>query len=380
MFQDVGTTMELRIKNRKELLKLLIQKGSTTRNELKDAINCSYTTIGNLLGDLDECGFVWLTGEANSTGGRKAQIVKLHSGNFLFIVVNLSIKKLHWGVYDLEGRDLLQKEYICDNSLSADENFNLLLKEIKESVAADREKIKSIGVVIPGHYNPESDSIIDSSYPDLDKVKINLHVAEHFALPIFVMNDVRVAACKELTSSRNDLNINLIFFMVLRGSLGASIIINGKIYDGTTGCAGEVHTLPIWVDGKRSRLGMQLSPDFDMEKLSADTGKIVDEASFFELFRQGDSSAVEIFQKNIEVLSFSFAASICMFNPSDIVIGGFYNRYGDVLVNSILARLKEICDPWQVEKLRIRFSDITPFTLMGGLARQQIAQWVDELK
>ena len=56
MSRKVETTTDLRVNNRKELLNLLIRKGSATRNELKDETKFSYTTTGNLIGDLHEAG------------------------------------------------------------------------------------------------------------------------------------------------------------------------------------------------------------------------------------------------------------------------------------------------------------------------------------
>ena len=202
---------------------------------------------------------------------------------------------------------------------------------------------------------------------------------EHFLLPVFVMNDVRVAAYNELMNKSGNRNESLVFLMILRESLGASIIINGEIYGGAAEKAGEVYALPVWTKGVKGLVGDLLSPDDDIEKLSKLLGEKIDETDFFELFRNGNPHSIDLFNKNVEVFSYLITMIVSILNPSDIVIGGFYNQYGDSLITAVLKRLNEIGGSWRIDNLCLRFSDITPYTLVDAFAQQQISHWLNEL-
>lgn len=377
----VATTVELRQKNRRELLSLLLTKGKTTRNELRNETPFSYTTIGNLINDLQTEEFIIQQGEADSTGGRKAQIIKINGNKALFIAIDVASKEFTWGIYNLEGERLHDSLYGYNKDISFKDNLCSLLQELRDVCEENNytSRLTYAGIVVPGYYNDKADRISNSyDTEQMETFNLKSTIRQFFDLPILVKNDAKTAAYGEIPLLNDSEKHQLFYFMILKESIGGAFLLNGNVYQGAGGFAGEIYPLGLNWENNEKTLGELLHPTEDMKLLSAAVGEPVSEERFFELFHEKNQSALKIFEKTVEALTKGIIYVVCMLNPSDIRIGGFYNRYGNALLEGIQTRLME-AEEWQRENLNIRFSDFTQHTLIDSINTQMIHKWVDSL-
>lgn len=382
MKKSIATTVELRQKNRRELLSLLIKEGKTTRNNLRNLSGFSYTTIGNLLNDLSSEDFIIQKGVAESTGGRQAQVTKVNPEKAFFISIDISTSNFKWAIFSLDGQIRDSNHFYITSTISYKENFIKLLKEIKNKVIYldIYQKIVHTGVVITGYYNSSSDKIADSYDEDrMDSLNLKAAINLYFETPVTIKNDAKTAAYNEILKLDTPYNSSLFYILVLKEGLGSAFLLNGKVYLGANGYAGEIYPITQLTDGKEQTLGDLLNPEKDKEKLKSILKQEITDKAFFEEYNSNSLTAKEIYRKNVKAFAKGIFPVLCILNPSDIRIGGFYNGYGDDLPKDIITELKNIGEAWQYTNLNIELAEMSTYTLCNSIASQIINIWVESL-
>ena len=378
MKKEALTTMGLRRRNRNKVMSILIKRVTATKNELQKETQFSYSTIGNILNDLLIGGYISKTKKAPSTGGRKPKIISLNYNKFLFLSIDLSIHNFHWAIHDLRGTIIFNHFYSYDYESGFKNNIMELIKEIMvlcRKNKIDTGKICSLGIATPGYYREKNGHIFRSSYDELESINIKEAFSKKLDMPILIVNDANVAAYNEIYSFNYLDSLCMIYLLITKEGVGSAITIRGEIFTGARGYAGETHIIPIEYKGKITMLGDLLLPETDMKYLSSRLGMEIDDKTFFKLFEEKNPYAMEIYEKTVHALSSGLFQILNLLNPSDIIISGFYNPYGDRMAADILKRIKAKVNPYQIEGLKISLSHFSEETILMGLGKKLINQW-----
>ena len=118
-----------------------------------------------------------------------------------------------------------------------------------DEIVASIEEVRSsrtvaVGVGVPSVVEFATGRIRSSTNLELEDVDLRMVLAERLGLPVFVDNDATVAALAEaFDDAGRPIVQNLVMFTVGTG-IGGGLVLNGRVYRGTTGAAGELgHTL-----------------------------------------------------------------------------------------------------------------------------------------
>ena len=181
--------------------------------------------------------------------------------------------------------------------------------------------------------------------PDWDNVPLADIITEKFGAPCKVCNDADACALAEWQFGAGKGCSNMIFLTFGTG-MGAGLILDGRLYTGACGLAGEVGHIRLAADGP---VGYGKAGSFegfcsgggiaDMAKKMLSvyngfttiprenvTAKTIAEAAF-----KGDKLANAIYRKCGEKLGCALALLIDILNPERIVIGSIYERSGELL-------------------------------------------------
>lgn len=210
-----------------------------------------------------------------------------------------------------------------------------------------------IGVGAPGLLNPETGILFTSpNLPGWRDVPLRDIMQERLGKKTFLINDANAAALGEFYFGAARGARNFIYITISTG-IGGGIVIDGKIYSGAIGAAGEVGHMTIDDDGPicncgnrgcwemlasgtalareaRHRIeeGVRTSileyADGDVEKVTA---QVIQSAA-----EQGDSLAKELIGRTGYYVGVGLANLINIFNPELIVIGGGLSNIGDMLL------------------------------------------------
>jgi len=192
--------------------------------------------------------------------------------------------------------------------------------------------------------------------PGWDRIAICEHFTRHFGGQAFLMNDANACALAEWHFGAGRGCRNMVFLTSGTG-MGSGLILDGRLYEGATGDAGEVGHIRLSREGPvgfgkagsfegfcsgggiaklaRMRLRKQPSPSWADPEDEISTKKIAEAAA------QGEALALAILNEAGERLGQALAILIDILNPDRIVIGGIFPRCHALLRPAMDARLRE---------------------------------------
>jgi glucokinase len=274
----------------------------------------------------------------------------------LLLGVDLGGTKILAAVIDAQGRILSRDHTVTP----AWQGHEAVVQSIAESAqrALDQagvtvSSLAAAGVGAPGLVNPDTGMVLTSPHlPGWRNVCLRDMVQERLGKEVFLINDANAAALGELHfgAARGVRNF---IYVTLSTGIGGGIVIDGKLYGGTIGAAGEVghmtidHQGPVCACGNRgcwetlasgtalARVARQRIEegirtsilDYSGGDVAGVTAEAVHSAA-----RQGDRLALELIAQAGYYVGVGLANLIDIFNPELIVIGGGLSNIGDILL------------------------------------------------
>lgn len=253
---------------------------------------------------------------------------------------------------------LIEKRILATDCSIAPEDFLSSLFALADGILV--KKPDKIGISCGGPLD-SSDGIILSppNLPGWDKVRIVSLAEKHFGAPARLQNDANACAVAEWKFGAGRGYKNLAFLTFGTG-LGAGLILDGRLYEGTNGNAGEVGHIRLAEDGpvgygKRgsfesfcsgggiSQLAYRLAvksayaPSYYKEGMNESdvTARAVAEAA-----TKGDPTALEVYRISAEKLGAGLSVLIDILNPEAIIIGSIFTR-SESLFRDTMTRIIE---------------------------------------
>lgn len=225
-------------------------------------------------------------------------------------------------------------------------------------------KPDAIGISSGGPLDSDKGVIMSPpNLPGWDNVEIVRIVEGHYGVRAKLLNDANACAVAEWKFGAGKGTKNMVFLTFGTG-LGAGLILDGKLYIGTNGNAGEVGHVRLGKDGP---IGFGKAGSFEgfcsgggiarlAWKLALDAEKNGTPPSYYEKWmtpsdvtarkvadaaRLGDATAKEVYRISGEKLGKGLSILVDILNPELIVIGSIFARCPDLLVEPMKAALKE---------------------------------------
>lgn len=256
------------------------------------------------------------------------------------------------------------KAIVCEMLNTADELLS------RNGIKKPASELIGIGISCGGPLNSRKGTVnCPPNLPDWDNVPICDIFEEHFGIRPNLQNDANACAVAEWKFGSGKGTENMIFLTFGTG-MGAGLILNGKLYSGTSDMAGEVGHIRLEQDGPEgygkkgsfegfcsgggiARLARIIMDEakkkgensllFTEEEISAKTVAIA--------AKNGDALAKRIYDKCAEKLGMGLSILIDILNPEAIVIGSIYSRdkdlfdgiINDIIKNEALSYSYEVC-------------------------------------
>jgi len=255
--------------------------------------------------------------------------------------------------------------------------LNRLSSAINQSIAQARLKnteLIGIGIAAAGILDTRKGIVATSpNLPGWHNVQLRDVIAARSGLATYLINDASAAALGEHRFGAGRGFDNLLYLTVSTG-IGGGIIINGELYSGADGCAGELGHITIEADGPQCHCG-----NFGCLEAMASGWAISTEAvtrinqgessSIIELVdsrlenitaetvaaaaRGGDQLACDIVTKAANYLGIGLANLVNIFNPELIVIGGGLSKMGNMLLRPARKVIEERAFRLPAQSVRI---------------------------
>jgi glucokinase-like ROK family protein len=352
MNRTVTATL-MRSINRAQILDFLRQNSPIARSAIARRLNMSLPTVMRIVDELMEEDLVRLQGTSESTGGRPRALLEFNGDAYAVVGVDLGGTQMFGTVANLTGH--VQHEIRVARADDPEESLEQLCKLIQHLLDAPRpsgQRIRGIGIGAPSVVvGPEG---IVTWAPSLGWRDLPLRqiLSERFEQPVFVENDVNLAALGELGFGAGHGAQNLVCITVGTG-IGAGIIIDGALYRGYNQAAGEIGYL---VPGTEF-LGQHYDQFGALESLASGTGiagrgrQLLAEDDdtvpptdlsaddVFAAARRDEPWARQAVNEMVDYLSLAIASICTLLDPEIIVLGGGVAGSSDLLIEPILRRL-----------------------------------------
>ncbi len=209
--------------------------------------------------------------------------------------------------------------------------------------------VKAVGMTIPGLADPERGIWLSASFMGIYDLPIGEIVRERFGLPVYLDNDCNACALAEKRYGCCK-DTDHFLYMTVSNSIGGALFINGQLYRGARGSAGEVGNIRVdeGLKGSGSRRdslenyasGRGLAATYlKLGGLSEIDGEPPDGVAITRLADQGDPVALEAFRMEGIYLGQAIAACCALLDPEKVIIGGglslVFDRYQKSLLDSM---------------------------------------------
>lgn len=254
---------------------------------------------------------------------------------------------------------------------SKDETLERIFYEVAQLLPAE-----GIGISCGGPLDENTGVILSPpNLPGWDEVHITEALTQRFGVPARLCNDANACALAEWRFGAGRGTKNMVFLTFGTG-LGAGLILDGHLYSGTNGNAGEAGHVKLAEEGPvgygkigsfegfcsgggiarmaRSRateayaIGAPLSYGKNEDEISSITTK-----RLAEMAAGGDMDALNIFDVSAEKLGYGLSILIDILNPEAIVIGSVYARAEKLFKDRMLEVIKREALPASSEVCRI---------------------------
>jgi predicted NBD/HSP70 family sugar kinase len=380
-----------------EILEILRRRGPISRPEISKEMGINVVTISNYVDEFIKRSLVFEKELDISEGGRRPVLLDLNPRAGFAIGVGLNLMNMVGLLVDLKG-NIVTKTQIARPRASVKEISECLLEIVREILRRSKEyasNIKGIGVGIAGLINKETGSIhwpqkMDHyySYASVDLPLKGL-IEKEFNLPVMIENDATSACFGEHWL---DLGLEYKNIIYMFSGVGCGIMINGDIYRGSQGYAGEVSVynykeqdlfncaagnscfLKRWevdlgaVEDMRVVLGQNKEKAKEFFKLTSSNIDNVDLKSIFIASRAKNELALAVLERAAKRLGIKIASLVNLLNPQIVVIGGGFEDAGEEFLNKINLTVRDWAFREATEDLKVIYSQLRENAVALGAA------------
>ncbi len=300
------------------------------------------------------------------------------SGTQAFAGIDIGGTTIKFGLVDPQGK-VLYREQRPTLAEKGPKPLMHLVTNIGERLlyfAAEEEyDVRHVGVGTPGAVDFRTGTVIGPS-PNIEGwrgMPIGENLSERLNVPVYVDNDVNAMALAELKFGAARGARSVVCVTVGTG-VGGAVIIDGKLWRGSTFAAGELGHMTINFDAgfahggmpgsiegycsssailgrTRKTLEKEMTPAFESVLDDGLDGLTI--RKVFAAIKKGDEAAQAIINETAGYLGTGLAGIVNLLNPEVIVIGGGIAEGGGGFIEAVAARIKELAFDSAVEQLQV---------------------------
>ncbi|MGM9800360.1 MAG: ROK family protein [Muribaculaceae bacterium] len=346
---------------KKRIITYYIHYGNSTITDLAKVLDLSIPTVTKLVEDMCSSGILNSYGKLETAGGRHPQLYGLNPDACYFVGVDIRRFCVNIGLINFNG-ELVENQmnvpYTFENSPKGLDNLCDIIRTFISSLIVEKDKILDISINVSGRVNP--DSGYSYSWFNFGEDPLSQVMTDKIGIDVYIDNDTRAMTYGEYL--RGNINEKKdMLFVNLSWGLGLGIIIDGKLYKGKSGFAGEFGHTPAYNNeiichcGKKGCLETEASGSAMYRKLVErhknseksflsdliDAGKEITLENLIDAINHEDVLCIELAEELGYELGKNIAGLINIFNPELVVIGGVLSQLGDYVLLPIKTAVRK---------------------------------------
>ncbi|GAM16271.1 ROK family transcriptional regulator [Mesobacillus selenatarsenatis] len=359
-------------KNNKALvLSLIIEKETISRADIANVTGLNKTTVSSLVTELLEDELIYESGPGISSGGRRPVILHFNRNTGYAIGVDIGVNYVLAVLTDLKGKIIVEKsQNVNRTSYSAIiSTVQTMIQSLIDEMPKSRYGIVGIGVGVPGIVNKEGSVLLA---PNLGWTNIQLKedLERIFNVPIIIENEANAGAVGEQQFGAGQDYQNILYVSAGIG-IGVGIILNKELYQGKSGFSGEMGHMIIELNGKRCNCGSRgcweayASENALLEMAEENIDSL---ESLIQQAKNGEKSAIELFEKIGQYLGFGINNIINTFNPDQVIIGNRLASIREWIEEPILTTIENHTLAYHQKEMQLHFSKLGKYSTALGVS------------
>jgi glucokinase-like ROK family protein len=355
-----GSQTSLHRANLERVVRAVRMAGSLTQAEIARATGLSAATVSNIVRELKDGGTVEVT--PTSAGGRRARSVSLSGDAGIVIGVDFGHTHLRVAVGNLAHQVLAEESEPLDVDASSAEGFDRAEQLVKRLIAATGigpDKVIGVGLGVPGPIDVSSGTLGSTSIlPGWSGINPSQELSARLGVPVYVDNDANLGALGEMVWGAGRGVRDLAYIKVASG-VGAGLVIDGQIYRGPGGTAGEIGHItldesgPVCRCGNRGCLETFAAARYVLPLLQPSHGPDLTMERVVQLAREGDPGCRRVVADVGRHVG-SGVANLCnLLNPSRVVLGGDLAEAGELVLAPIRDSVSRYAIPSAARQLAV---------------------------
>jgi len=371
----------MRAHNAHALLNLIWSEQQISRAELARRAGMSPSTVSVIVADLAASGLVRDIGAGASRGGRRPVLVGFCDDAYSIVGVEIGATHVTVALTNLRGKVTAfreQRHDVRENPGGTITLVRALIDEVMRAQRVARRRLLGIGVAVPSPVHPDHPGEMSALLmPAWRGVDLHASLADAFGVPVFIDNDANLGAVAELWWGAGARGEDLTYIKIGTG-VGSGHIIDGRLYRGAGGIAGEIGHLAIDPSGPECVCGLHGclatligSPALrERARIAWGLEETPPLAELITRARTGEPIAREIVDQAGGHLGTAVAGLLNLLNPAVVVLGGELTSLGELLLEPLRAEIRARALAASIADTRIVASELGARAIaIGGATR-----------
>ncbi len=355
-----GSQSSLHRANLDRVVRAVRLAGSLTQAEIARGTGLSAATVSNIVRELRDNGTVQVT--PTSSGGRRARAVSLSGDAGIMVGVDFGHSHLRVAVGNLAHQVLAEQTEPIDVDASAAQGFDraeTLVGRLISATGIGVDKVIGVGLGVPGPIDVATGVLGSTTIlPGWSGINPREELAGRLGMPVHVDNDANLGALGEMVWGGGRGVRDLAYIKVASG-VGAGLVIDGRIYRGPGGTAGEIGHItldesgPVCRCGNRGCLETFTAARHVLELLRGSHGPDLTVPRMVQLAREGDPGCRRVIADVGRHVGMGVATLCNVLNPSRVVLGGDLAESGELALGPIRESVARYAVPSAARQLSV---------------------------
>jgi predicted NBD/HSP70 family sugar kinase len=347
-----GTPSLLRAINERSVLDLIHDRGPLSRAQVARVSGLSKPTVSLALTGLLDAHLVREVGRSRGERGPSALLYELNPSAGYVVGIDVGRRWARAALANIAGTQMARVEERAKvgSARTLVAQIGAFAGRLAAEAGVDWREVQQTVLGSPGVFDPARDYVaMAPNLPGWSRHGLVDAVRAQLGSNVTFENDVNLAALAEREHGHGR-NVDSFVFMGIGTGVGMAMVIDGRLYRGAHGAAGEIAYLPIGVgdphDPSNRRRGA-----FEEAAAAAGVVRIARELGMpasvtpelvFASARRGDPAARQAVDIEARRLAMAIATVTPMLDPELVILGGGIGRNGDLLLEPIEQELRRL--------------------------------------
>lgn len=370
-----GSFQWMKSMNKSIILNKIRKDGPISRAQIARETNLTPPTVSSNVKELLEQKIVEERDVGESQGGRKPTMLVINDQAFCIIGVDAGPENIKCIVSDLAGKILKRSEIKLELPVDNTQFIDALKKGISmclDGIPKSENEVIGIGIAMHGVVDVEKGMSLYAPNLGLSDIPIKEELEKAFGLEVKVENDARAMALGEFWFGNHGDVKSMLAVNIGRG-VGAGLIIDGKLYHGSSDIAGEIGHMTIDLHGEICECGNRgclqtfVTGPAIARKVKAQANPLTAE-TIYELAVGGNEDYANILAESGRAMGIGLTNLIHIINPEKIVLGGGVSKAEKFLLPAIRETIEKSALTASASRTRVEVTKLgDDATLIGAI-------------